>query len=108
MSCSIRIARLNDEEVRVIRELEKNLGDRFCLLAVEKLKALYVLEAKLGPNRWERVDRVYPEIEGLKAFYCSEEDARLAKSALKSLLTGKMKHSLTKRPIRIRKIQDYE
>lgn len=103
-SCHVSIARLNDNEVRTIRELEVVLGNKFCLLAVDKIASLYVIEAKLGPNSWERVDKVYPEVEGLNAFYCSEEDAKLAKSSLKSLLAGKMKHSIVKRPIRIRKI----
>lgn len=104
MSNTLRIANLKPEEIEAIRRLEESLGNRFCLLAVEKVEQLYVLEAKIAPNVWERVDKVYPQIEGLKAYYCSEEDAKLAKSSLKALLTGKLKGSLEKRPIRIRKL----
>jgi hypothetical protein len=86
----------------LIRDLEQTLGDRVCLLAVEKEDALYVLEAKMAPNRWKRIDRVYPEIENLKAFFQQHEDAHDAKAALKSFLnSGRAKH-LQKRPIRIR------
>lgn len=104
MNNTPRIAKLKPEEIEAIRRLEENLGNRFCLLAVEKLESLYVLEAKVAPNAWERIDKVYPEIEGLKAYYLSEEDARLAKASIKSLLMGKLRGSLEKRPIRIRKV----
>ncbi len=104
MSHTSRIANLKPEEIEAIKRLEESLGNRFCLLAVEKIESLYVLEAKIAPNVWEPVHKVYPQIEGLKAYYCSEEDAKLAKSSLKALLTGKLKGSLEKRPIRIRKI----
>ncbi len=105
MASSFKIVKLSEEEIKAIRSLERNLGGRFCLLAVEKADELYVIEAKLGPNNWERVDRVYPEIEGLKAYYTSKEDAHLAKSSLKSLLSGRLKGTLKKRPIRIRKVK---
>ena len=105
MTSSFKIVKLSEDEVKAIKSLEKSLGDRFCLLAVEKTQELYVLEAKLAPNYWERVDKVYPEIEGLRAYYDSKEDAHLAKSSLKSLLAGKLKGSLEKRPIRIRKVK---
>ncbi|MBW1974683.1 MAG: hypothetical protein JRI45_03825 [Deltaproteobacteria bacterium] len=102
--CSVRIASVSDEDLEAIKELERRLGNKFCLVAVEKESSFYVVEAKLGPNHWERVDKVYPEIKGLRAYYTSEDDAKLAKSSLKSLLAGKMKGSLTKRPIRVRRI----
>ncbi len=106
MSCSIKIAKLEPHEIEEIKSLESKLGNKFCLLAVEKGESLYVLEAKIGPNSWERVDLVYPEIEGLKPYYCSEDDAKLAKAGLKSLLLGRLKGKLEKRPLRIRKIKD--
>ncbi len=105
MTSSFKIVKLSEEEVKAIKSLEQNLGGRFCLLAVEKAGGLYVIEAKLGPNHWERVDKVYSEIEGLKAYYTSKEDAQIAKSSLKSLLSGKLKGTLKKRPIRIRKVK---
>ncbi|MCX7822848.1 MAG: hypothetical protein N2260_05330 [Syntrophobacterales bacterium] len=99
-----RIAKLKPEEIEAIQRLEEKLGNRFCLLAVEKAEKLYVIEAKIAPNLWERIDKVYPQLEGLKPYYDSEEDARLAKASIKSLLSGKLKGSLEKRPIRIRKL----
>jgi allophanate hydrolase subunit 1 len=69
---------------------------------VEKSGALYVLEAKLAPNRWQRVDRVYPGISDLQAFYDRHADAHEAKAALKAFLNSKGARDITKRPIRIR------
>lgn len=99
-----RIAKLKPEEIEAIRKLEETFGNRFCLLAVEKLEGLYVLEAKVAPNVWERIDKVYPQLEGLKVYYTSEDDAKIAKASVKSLLSGKLKGLVEKRPIRIRKL----
>lgn len=104
MNHTPKIVKLKPEEVEAIRRLEENFGNRFCLLAVEKVESLYVLEAKVASNVWERIDKVYPELEGLKAYYSSEEDAKLAKASVKSLLAGKLKGLVEKRPIRIRKL----
>lgn len=99
-----KVADLPEEKIKNIRELESKLGDNICLVAMERAGAIYVLEAKLGPNLWERVDKVYPELESLKAYYVSQEDAHLTKSSLKKLLNGPAKQKFKKRPIRIRKI----
>jgi hypothetical protein len=99
---NVKAAQLSPEDLKAIRDLEKTLGGNVCLLAVEKEGALYVLEAKLGPNRWRRVDQVYPEIDGLKPFFQRHEDAHDAKAALKSFLNSPKGRTLHKRPIRIR------
>lgn len=100
-----KIAELSEEQIEAIQTLENNLGDGVCLVAVEKGEISYILEAKVASKVWERVDKVYPEIENLSAFYGNEEDARLAKSSLKSLLLGKFRGTLKKRPIRIRNLE---
>ena len=99
---NIKVARLTQENLNAIRDLEKSLGDNICLLAVEKEGALYVLEAKMAPNRWERVDHAFPEIGDLRAFFQSHEDAHVAKTALKSFLNSPKGKAFVKRPIRIR------
>ena len=99
-----RIAEIPPEALEAIQELEEKLGN-ICLLAVEKNEALYVLEAKLAPNHWESIEQVYPEIENLKAFYSTEDEARLAKGALKNYLIARKKRGIEKRPIRLRKIK---
>jgi hypothetical protein len=99
---NIKVARLTQEDLKAIRDLEKSLGDKVCLLAVEKEGALYVLEAKMAPNRWKRIDQAYPEIDQLRAFFQSHEDAHDAKTALKSFLNSSRGKAFMKRPIRIR------
>ena len=99
---NVTVAQLSPAELKAIRDLEKSLGDKVCLLAVEKAGALYALEAKMGPNHWERIDLVYPEIDNLSAFFGCHEDAHDAKAALKSFLNSAKAKSLHKRPIRIR------
>jgi hypothetical protein len=99
---NVTVAQLSPAELKAIRDLEKSLGDKVCLLAVEKASALYALEAKMGPNHWERIDLVYPEIDNLSAFFRCHEDAHDAKAALKSFLNSAKAKSLQKRPIRIR------
>jgi hypothetical protein len=99
-----KVADLTEEKIKNIRELENKLGDNICLIAMEKAGAIYVLEAKLGQNLWERVDKAYPELENLRAYYVSQEDAHLTKSSLKKLLNSPAKQKFKKRPIRIRKI----
>jgi len=99
---NIKVAQLTDEDLLAIRELEKSMGDKVCLLAVEKEGALYVLEAKIAPNRWKRIDHAYPGIEHLRAFYQSHENAHDAKAALKAFLNSPKGKAFHKRPIRIR------
>lgn len=99
----MEVAELSEEDIEAIRALEKRLGD-ICLVAVKKGDAFYILEAKVAPNVWEPVDKVYPGIENLRAYYSHEEAAKLSKGALKSFLASTKKGTLKKRPIRIRKI----
>ncbi len=104
-SDDIKIARLSPEDIAVIRALERKLGDNICLVAVEKKEVIYALEAKLAPNQWRRVDQVYPEIEGLKAYFSDYDKAKDAKNSLKSyLLSPKAKRLFKKYPLRIRQI----
>lgn len=99
-----KFADLSDEKIAIIRDLEDKLGDNICLVAMEKTGSLYALEAKLGPNNWERVDKVYPEIKDLRPYYASKEDAHLTKSSLKKLLATKKNLKERKLPIRMRKV----
>ena len=104
-SDDIKIAKLSQAEIAVIRELEEKLGDNICLVAVEKKTVIYALEAKLAPNRWQRVDHAYPEIQGLKAYFGDYEIAKAAKNALKNYLGNpKVRRLIKKHPIRIRQI----
>lgn len=99
---NVKVASLPPEDLEAIRAFEKTLSSDVCLLAVEKSEALYVLEAKLAPNRWRRVDKTYPEISDLKAFYDRHQDAHEAKAALKAFLNSAGARNITKHPIRIR------
>jgi hypothetical protein len=100
----MKIAQINDEDLQTIRSLEKALGNRVFLVAVEGNEALYVVEAKLAPNVWQRVDEVYP-MENLRAYYDKKEDAFAGKASLKSLLNGRLKGKLQKRPLRVRQVE---
>ncbi|MGD8387093.1 MAG: hypothetical protein PVG49_08120 [Desulfobacteraceae bacterium] len=95
-------ARLDEEEIACIRRLEADLGDRVCLLAVEK-QPLFVLEAKVGPNAWQNIQEVYPDLH-LGGTYLEREEAHLVKASLKTLLLGAWKGRLKKRPVRIREV----
>jgi hypothetical protein len=104
-----KIADLTTEEIEAIKHLENQLREGICLLAVEKHHAIYALEVKLAPNQWQRIDEVYPELEGLKAYYSDFDKASSAKAMMKSFLnTQKIKTQLKKRPIRIRKVTGSE
>ena len=63
----------------------------------------FALEAKTGPNHWQAIDEVYPQIE-LASLYLSWDKAKSAKNRLKGLLLGPYRNQLKKRPIRIQKI----
>jgi hypothetical protein len=104
-SDDIKIAKLDPEDIAVIKALEQKLGENICLVAVEKKDVIYALEAKLAPNKWQRVDQTYPQIEGLKAYYSDYDKIKDAKNSLKSyLLSPKAKRFLKKYPLRIRQI----
>ncbi|MDL2269308.1 hypothetical protein LJC71_09035 [Desulfosarcina sp. OttesenSCG-928-A07] len=105
----LKIAVLSEEDLETIRLLEKKLGPTIRLVAVESNSLLYVLEAKMGPNQWERVDGVYPEIRGLKAYYRSLDAVKEAKGWLKGfLINNTLSPKPKKRPIRIREVVNTE
>ncbi|MFZ7124758.1 MAG: hypothetical protein ACOWWM_01210 [Desulfobacterales bacterium] len=98
----LKFARLSQTDIERIRAFEKTLEADVCLVAVEHHSALYVLEAKMSPSEWRRVDRVYPSIEGIQAYFSDPDNARAAKAGLKSFLLSRKAEDLVKRPIRIR------
>lgn len=105
----LRIATLSAEDIETIRTLEKKLGPDIRLVAVETKDVLYALEAKMAPNEWQRVDTVYPEIKGIKAYYSQKEAAKEAKGWLKGfLINNKLTPKPQKRPIRIRQVVNTE
>jgi hypothetical protein len=69
----LKIATLSADDLETIRTLEKKLGPTIRLVAVETRDVLYALEAKMGPNQWQRVDEVYPVIRDIKAYYAEEK-----------------------------------
>lgn len=102
----LEYADLTPEQMAVVAAAEKKLPADVRLVAVKRTSEMYVLEAKLAPNEWLRVDQVYPEIEGLKSFFSDGEVCKAAKAALKGfLISNKFKPQLMKRPIRIRIIR---
>ncbi len=105
----LKIAELSSEDLETIKALERKLGNNIRLVAVENKDVIYTLEAKLAPNHWHRVDRIYPEIKGFKAIYSDQVSAKEAKTYLKNfLITNKGKNGIKKRPIRIRQIVNTE
>jgi hypothetical protein len=83
--------------------------DVFEMEIVRKAGGCYALEAKLAPNHWQRVDEIYPEIDGLKAHYGSRVQAEAAKAELKRFLIRARAtngSNVEKRPIRIRRLGD--
>lgn len=105
----LKIAALNEEDLSIIRSLEKKLGPTIRLVAVESNSVLYALEAKMGPTDWQRVDGVYPEIKGLKAYYPDLEAVKAAKGWLKGfLINNTLNPKPKKRPIRIREVVNTE
>ena len=105
----LKIATLSPEDLETIRKLEKKLGSHVRLVAVETKDVLYALEAKMAPNQWQRVDTVYPEIKGIKAYYAHEDAAREAKGWLKGfLINNSLIPRPQKRPIRIRQVVNTE
>ena len=105
----LRIAVLSPEDLETIRDLERKLGANIRLVAVETKDVLYAMEAKMAPNQWQRVDTVYPEIKGIKAYYAEHDTAREAKGWLKGfLINNTLNPKPIKRPIRIRQVVDTE
>jgi len=101
----VKIADIDSAHLHSISTLEKQLGKNICLVAVQTSGVLYAVEAKTAPNQWEPVDAVYRRIDGLKSLFTDHEEARLAKSSLKMLLSRTKQKDLKKRPIRIRRIE---
>jgi hypothetical protein len=105
----LKIATLSPEDLDTIRNLERKLGPTIRLVAVETKDVLYALEAKMGPNAWQRVDTVYPEIKDIKAYYAELEYAKEAKAWLKGfLINNTLDPKPRKRPIRIRQVVNTE
>ena len=105
----LEFADLSAEEMAVVAAAEKKLPPDVRLVAVKRASEMYALEAKLAPNEWLRVDKVYPEIEGLKSFYSDADACKTAKAVLKNfLINNKLKPQPKKRPIRIRVIRGSE
>lgn len=105
----LKIAALSPEDLETIRALERKLGPTIRLVAVETQHVIFALEAKLAPNQWQRVDRVYPEIKGIKAYFSEHDAAKAAKGWLKGfLLNNTLDPKPLKRPIRIRQVVDTE
>jgi hypothetical protein len=105
----MKIADLSQEDIETIQRLEKKLGPDIRLVAVEAKNVLFVLEAKMEPNIWERVDSVYHEIDGIKAYYSDREHAKEAKGWLKGfLLNNNLSPKPKKRPIRVRQVVNTE
>lgn len=99
-------ADLTPEQMSVVSAAEAKLPADVRLVAVRRASEIYVLEAKLAPNEWLRVDKVYPEIEDLKSYYRDADACKAAKAALKGfLISNKLRPQLKKRPIRIRVIR---
>ena len=102
----LEFADLTPEQMALVADAEKKLPADVRLVAVKRSDEMYVLEAKLGPNEWLRVDQVYPEIDNLKSFYRDSEACKAAKAALKGfLISNKLKPQIKKRPIRIRVVR---
>ncbi len=105
----LTIADLSKADLKTIQRLEKKLVPNIRLVAVENKGVLYVLETKMGPNLWERVDTVYSEIKGIKAYYTNLEVAKEAKGWIKGfLINNNLSPKPQKRPIRIRRMVDTE
>jgi hypothetical protein len=102
----LEFADLTPEQMAIVAEAERKLPAEVRLVAVKRTGAMYVLEAKLAPNEWRRVDLVYPEIEDLKSFYRDGEACKAAKAVLKGfLISNRLKPQFIKRPIRIRVVR---
>lgn len=105
----LKIAALSPDDLETIQQLEEKLGPDIRLVAVEAKDVLYVLEAKTAPKVWERVDRVYPEIKDIKAYYTDLAHASESKGMLKYfLINNKLSPKPKKRPIRIRQVLNTE
>lgn len=105
----LKIATLSPEDLKTIKALENKLGPDIRLVAVENKDVLYTIEAKMAPNEWQRVDEVYPEIRGIKAYYTDQDAAREAKGWLKGfLINNNLNPRPKKHPIRIRQVVNTE
>jgi hypothetical protein len=99
----IALNKLTPEQLEQVHTLELSMP-QVRLLPVDASQAIYIIEAKLGPNQWEPVSQVYTEIEDLRSYYLDERDALSAKASLKALLRSNRKMQAMKLPIRVRKV----
>lgn len=105
----LTVAVLSEEDLETIQRIEEKLGPDIRLVAVEAKDVLYVLEAKMAPNVWDRVDLVYPEIRGMKAYFTDVNLAKEAKGVLKGfLINNNLSPKPQKRPIRVRQVVNTE
>ena len=101
--CQVRPAKLSEEQLETLRQIESTLGGDICLLAV-KPQTMFVLEAKIAPKIWQSIRQTYPDGH-LPAWYGTRDEAEAAKATLKTLLHGKWKDTVKKYPIRIRELE---
>lgn len=99
---TVKLAKLHEKNLIRLRDLEKEMDQDVCLLAIKK-SPLFILEAKLGPNLWKSIKEVYPE-SAFKPFYPDFDAAKAAKSELK-LFFKRQNNASQKRPIRIRQLE---
>ncbi|MCG8619145.1 MAG: hypothetical protein MI802_23220 [Desulfobacterales bacterium] len=97
-------AKLQEEQIKDLKGLEKKLGDDVYVIAIEKPSPpQFLLEAKISPKTWEMIDKVYPDMD-VPSSYPSKDEAFAVKSKLKVLLSGKWAKKYKKCPIRVREV----
>jgi hypothetical protein len=87
--------------------LEKKLYDLMLQDRIDEARHLYVLEVKTEIKIWQKIQRVYPEIPYLKAVYHREDIAKGVKSIIKWFFNSIYAPKSQKRPIRIRKVENF-
>ncbi len=104
MEKKYKSAKLKKEQIEDIKDLEEKFGDGVCIIAIEKPSPpIFILEAKTSPKNWEKIKNVYP-VDNFPSSYTTREEAMMAKSALKGLLSGPWLGKYRKNPIRIREV----
>ncbi|GAB6146660.1 hypothetical protein [Desulfocicer niacini] len=67
------------------------------------LPSVFILEAKIAPNKWQNIQVIYPRFD-LPSCYLNKNEALSTKAALKSLLLGRWRNIFPKYPIRVKRI----
>jgi len=86
VSNTLRIVNLKPEEIEAIRRLEESLGNRFCLLAVEKVEQLYVLELKLHQMSGNALTKFTPRSRDSRLITVLKKTPSLPNRVLKPFL----------------------